>query len=177
MAGTSVTSTADASAVDVNLSSRARDEARLGRVRKYRQRAMRYSKLARLEPDADVQRRFVVIAQHYLTLAQAEELVAERMGQVHCAPSAASQSGIARSGTDYRRTRFPRATSKKVMSGPGTAAIASSFFGNRSPIACLEMVGSGLPSALIVACQKSRAEVLTSRYGSSLADARRRFKD
>lgn len=32
----------------------------------------------------------------------------------------------------------------------------------------LEMVGSGLASALIVACQKSRTEVFGGRHGSSL---------
>jgi amino acid transporter len=35
----------------------------------------------------------------------------------------------------------------------------------------LELVGSGGASALIVACQRSRAEVLTGRYGSFVADA------
>ena len=50
------------------------------RAREYRDRAGEYLELAGRTPDPDVQRRFVAIAQHYRTLAQAEELHAERKG-------------------------------------------------------------------------------------------------
>ena len=50
------------------------------RAREYRDLASRYLELAGRTPDPDVQRRFVAIAQHYRTLAQAEELHAERKG-------------------------------------------------------------------------------------------------
>ena len=50
------------------------------RAREYRDRASKYLELARRASDPDVQRRFVSIAQHYRTLAQAEELHAERKG-------------------------------------------------------------------------------------------------
>ena len=49
-------------------------------VREYRDRASKYLELARRTPDPDVQRRFVAIAQHYRTLAQAEEQNAECRG-------------------------------------------------------------------------------------------------
>jgi hypothetical protein len=63
-----------------NKRSRARDELlALARAREYWDRAIKYLKLARLASDADVQRRFMAIAQHYRALAQAEERNAERM--------------------------------------------------------------------------------------------------
>ena len=63
-----------------NKRSRARDELlALARAREYWDRAIKYLKLARLASDADVQGRFMAIAQHYRALAQAEERNAERM--------------------------------------------------------------------------------------------------
>jgi len=63
-----------------NKRSRARDELlALARAREYWDRAIKYLKLARLASNADVQRRFMAIAQHYRALAQAEERNAERM--------------------------------------------------------------------------------------------------
>jgi hypothetical protein len=57
-----------------NKRSRARDELlALARAREYWDRAIKYLKLARLASDADVQRRFMAIAQHYRALAQVEE--------------------------------------------------------------------------------------------------------
>jgi hypothetical protein len=49
-------------------------------VRVYRDRASKYLELARRTPDPDVQKRFIAIAQHYDTLAQAEEQNAECKG-------------------------------------------------------------------------------------------------
>jgi hypothetical protein len=50
------------------------------KARDFRDRATEYLNRARLEPDGDVQRRFVDIAQHYRTLAEAEASNAGRMG-------------------------------------------------------------------------------------------------
>ena len=48
------------------------------RAHAYRDRATAYLNRARSESDADVRERFVVIAQHYCTLAKAEERSAEQ---------------------------------------------------------------------------------------------------
>lgn len=48
------------------------------RAHAYRDRATAYLKRARSASDADVRDRFVVIAQHYCTLAKAEERSAEQ---------------------------------------------------------------------------------------------------
>ena len=49
-------------------------------VRKYRDQAIRYLELARMTARADAQNRFIKIAQHYRTLADAEERDAESKG-------------------------------------------------------------------------------------------------
>jgi hypothetical protein len=46
----------------------------------YWDRAIEYLELARVASDPDVQLRYMAIARHYRTLAQAEERNAERMG-------------------------------------------------------------------------------------------------
>jgi hypothetical protein len=51
---------------------------RWARAHAYWDRAAEYCKLARAASDADVCQRFVVIAQHYRTLAKAEERSAEQ---------------------------------------------------------------------------------------------------
>ncbi len=48
------------------------------RARGYRDRAAESLELARNESDPDVQNRYVTIAQHYLTLAEAEERSADQ---------------------------------------------------------------------------------------------------
>jgi hypothetical protein len=53
---------------------------RWARAHAYWDRATEYCKLARSASDADVRQRFVVIAQHYRTLAKAEERSAELAG-------------------------------------------------------------------------------------------------
>jgi hypothetical protein len=53
---------------------------RWARAHAYWDRAAEYCELARLASDADVRQRFVVIAQHYRTLAKAEERSAEQAG-------------------------------------------------------------------------------------------------
>ena len=50
------------------------------KARDFREQVTEYLNRARLEPDGDVQRRFVDIAQHYRTLAEAEASNAGRMG-------------------------------------------------------------------------------------------------
>lgn len=50
------------------------------RARQYRDRASKYLEIARRASDPDVQRRFVAIAGHYQTLAQAEERNGEHKG-------------------------------------------------------------------------------------------------
>jgi hypothetical protein len=49
-------------------------------VRKYREQATSYLELARMTADPDAQNRFIKIAQHYRTLADAEERDAEGRG-------------------------------------------------------------------------------------------------
>jgi len=49
-------------------------------VRKYRDRAIRYLEIARIIGDPDAQNRFIKIAQHYRTLAGADERDAESKG-------------------------------------------------------------------------------------------------
>ena len=46
----------------------------------YWDRAIKHLKLARSASDPDVQLRYMAIARHYRTLAQAEERTAERIG-------------------------------------------------------------------------------------------------
>jgi len=53
---------------------------RWARAHAYWDRAAEYSRLARSTSDADVRQRFIVIAQHYRTLARAEERSAEQAG-------------------------------------------------------------------------------------------------
>jgi hypothetical protein len=53
---------------------------RWARAHAYWDRAAEYWKLARSASDADVRQRFIVIAQHYRTLAKAEERSAEQAG-------------------------------------------------------------------------------------------------
>jgi hypothetical protein len=61
--------------------SRARDELfAWTRAQGYWDRAIKHLKLARSASDPDVQQRFMAIARHYRTLAQAEERTAERIG-------------------------------------------------------------------------------------------------
>jgi hypothetical protein len=61
--------------------SRARDELLAWtRAQGYWDRAIKHLKLARSASDPDVQQRFMAIALHYRTLAQAEERTAERIG-------------------------------------------------------------------------------------------------
>ena len=50
------------------------------KARDFRDRATEYLNRARLEPDGDVQRRFVDVAQHYRLLAEAEASNADRLG-------------------------------------------------------------------------------------------------
>jgi hypothetical protein len=49
-------------------------------VRKYREQAIRYLEIARTTADPEAQNRFIKIAQHYRTLADAEERDAESRG-------------------------------------------------------------------------------------------------
>ena len=49
-------------------------------VRKYREQTTSYLELARMTADPDAQNRFIKIAQHYRTLADAEERDAEGRG-------------------------------------------------------------------------------------------------
>jgi hypothetical protein len=53
---------------------------RWARAHAYWDRAAKYCELARSASDADVRQRFVVISQHYRTLAKAEERSAEQAG-------------------------------------------------------------------------------------------------
>jgi hypothetical protein len=53
---------------------------RWARAHAYWDRAAEYCELARSASDADVRQRFIVIAQHYRTLAKAEERSAEQAG-------------------------------------------------------------------------------------------------
>jgi hypothetical protein len=50
------------------------------KARDFREQVTEYLNRARPEPDGDVQRRFVDIAQHYRILAEAEASNASRMG-------------------------------------------------------------------------------------------------
>jgi hypothetical protein len=62
-------------------SSRARDELLAwAKARDFREQATQYLNRARLEPEGDVQRRFVDVAQHYRLLAEAEASNAGRLG-------------------------------------------------------------------------------------------------
>jgi gas vesicle protein len=75
-------------------SSRARDELLVwAKARDFRDRATEYLNRARLEPDGDVQRRFVDVAQHYRILAEAEASNAGRLGNERRGQAETSQSG------------------------------------------------------------------------------------
>ena len=50
------------------------------RKREYWDRAIRYLKLARFASDPDVRGRFMIIARHYRSVAEAEERIAEQVG-------------------------------------------------------------------------------------------------
>jgi gas vesicle protein len=63
------------------------------KARDFREQANEYLNRARLEPEGDVQRRFVDVAQHYRILAEAEASNAGRLGNERRGQSETSQSG------------------------------------------------------------------------------------
>ena len=64
------------------------------KARDFRDRATEYLNRARLEPDGDVQRRFVDVVQHYRILAEAEASNAGRLGNERRGQAETSQSGV-----------------------------------------------------------------------------------
>jgi hypothetical protein len=88
-------------------SSPARDELLVwAKARDFRDRATEYLNRARLEPDGDVQRRFVDVAQHYRILAEAEASNAGRLGNERRGQSETSQSGSRNGSIEVQALRL-----------------------------------------------------------------------
>ena len=88
-------------------SSRARDELLVwAKARDFRDRATEYLNRARVEPDGDVQRRFVDVAQHYRILAEAEASNAGRLGNERRGQSETSQSGSPNGSIEVQALRL-----------------------------------------------------------------------
>jgi hypothetical protein len=88
-------------------SSRARDELLAwAKARDFREQANQYLNRARLEPEGDVQRRFVDVAQHYRLLAEAEASNAGRLGNERRGQSETSQSGSPNGSIEVQALRL-----------------------------------------------------------------------
>ena len=88
-------------------SSPARDELLVwAKARDFRDRATEYLNRARLEPDGDVQRPFLDVAQHYRILAEAEASNAGRLGNERRGQSETSQSGSRNGSIEVQALRL-----------------------------------------------------------------------
>ena len=76
------------------------------KARDFRDRATERRKRARLEPDGDVQRPFLDVAQHYRILAEAEASNAGRLGNERRGQSETSQSGSRNGSIEVQALRL-----------------------------------------------------------------------